>query len=947
MIVDDLYRVFKVIGEGGGGKVYLAEHLRLHKDVVLKFIKNSHRLSDKSLRREVDALKNLHHSYIPQVYDFVSKPEMTYTVMDYIDGESLDRYLDRKEVFEQARILKWLRQLLEAVDYLHKVPPNGILHADIKPANIMINQKDDVQLVDFNIALALGDDGAIAVGRSLGYASPEHYGFDYRTSTSSYSNMDSAISKYHCSFTETVLEDTDRQKEKRKILLDKRSDIYSIGATMYHLLYGKRPATDVNEHFPSTAELPYSPNLIRIIKKAMNPNPDLRYQSAEEMLYDVRHIRERDSRLIRLRHSFYASMICSFVLLFSGIGMVSLGLKQSENLKHAYYMAEKSSDFLEQGDVSSAIETALSVLPLKTGLLHPKLVTPAIKALTDATGVYDLTEGFKPYALVDIKSETIDVCMTEDGRYSALKVQSFLLLLDHEKKEIVKTLEADRSAFSDMCFLDDERILYAAKEGLCLYDIKKDQKLWSGKKGNRFGISNNKDFLVSVLNDESKAYIYQTEDGSLVKEVELETGLWLPKNHQFLNSGGIILSINDTGDKLALSLADGSLMIKDRDDKNSDLEILPKESTYQYFTGGFYKDFFAFTATKEEESIFSVIDLRKLEATGGFQSELMFSSKTDRDGIYLSNDNILVQIDPVSGEQKALAHLSEKVEDFIKTKDYVLIRTDKAYYVFDSEVRQINKYKKKKRDERMAISDQYVLLAGTDHPYVRLWKKEDHTGYISNDEFIYNKEYQHDEARINSDEKSILLYDISKLRILDRNGTVLKEAEIERKEDVFDQQYVRREGGDYLKVIYNDGKVLYYDAKDASMTQGEDETVDKEITDLFETGSYLFKAPLHGAVQVYDRKSDKFIKELSNEDYLTYVTEVKDYIIAEYINSEAERYGILMNQQLEDLAYLPQLTDILHDRLYFDDRYGKIKSAPIYSPDEIRKRASEIIGKKE
>lgn len=948
MIVDELYRVVKVIGEGGGGKVYLAEHLRLHKDVVLKFIKNSHRLSDRSLRREVDALKNLHHSYIPHVYDFVSKPEMTYTVMDYIDGESLDRYLDRKEVFEQARILKWLRQLLEAVDYLHNVPPNGILHADIKPANIMINQNDDVQLVDFNIALALGDDGAVAVGRSLGYASPEHYGFDYRTPTVSYSEQNIEASK-PVSFTETVLESTDVQKEKKKILLDKRSDIYSIGATMYHLLYGKRPETDASKNFNLTAALTYSPNLIDIIKKAMNPNPDMRYQSAEAMLYDVNHIKERDPRLIRLRHSFYASIFCSGFILFLGIGMVSVGLKQSENLKNAYYMAEKSASLLEKGDVSSAIESALSVLLKKHDIFNPKSVSPAIKALTDATGVYDVTEGFRKYALVDVKSQSISAVMTEDGRYSAIKVSSYILILDNAEKEIVERLEADSSAFSDVSFIDNEHILYAASDGLCLYDIKNHQAVWNKKAGNRFGLSNNKDFIVSVLNDERKAYIYKVKDGNLIKELKLETGLWLPNNHQFLNSGGIILSINDTADKLAFSLADGTVLIKDRDDKKRDIEILPKGSGYSYFTGGFYREFFAFSAAKEEDSIFSVIDCNKMEATGGFKSELMFLVKTDKAGIYLSNDNVLVQIDPITGKQKALADLSEHIDDFAKSDNYVFVNSDKAYYIFDSEARQINRYKKSKnkKDEIMALSNTYALLAGTDHPYIQLFSKEKNKTYIPKEEFIYNRDYKHDEVRINSDEKSIILYDYSTIRIIDgKEGKLIHETKIENAQYVLDQQYERMKGGDKLKVIYNDGKVIFYDAKDASVTYGEDETVDKEITDVFETDRYIFKAPLHGAVQVYDRKSGKFIKELSNEDYLTYVTELEDYIIAEYITGDSERYGILMNKKLEALASLPKLTDILNGRLYFDDRYGKIKSVPIYSLDEIKQRAFEILEKR-
>ncbi|MGN1025206.1 MAG: serine/threonine protein kinase [Faecousia sp.] len=173
------YEIVREIGSGGGGVVYLAKHLRLGKLVVLKADKRSLTAKPEVLRREVDALKNLSHTYIPQVYDFVSENDTVYTVMDYIEGESLDKPLRRGERFEQRRVIKWACQLLEALCYLHSRPPHGILHSDIKPANVMLTPEDNVCLIDFNIALALGEEGAVRVGFSRGYASPEHYGVDY------------------------------------------------------------------------------------------------------------------------------------------------------------------------------------------------------------------------------------------------------------------------------------------------------------------------------------------------------------------------------------------------------------------------------------------------------------------------------------------------------------------------------------------------------------------------------------------------------------------------------------------------------------------------------------------------------------------------------------------------------------------------------------------------
>ena len=168
-IIAGTYEILEEIGAGGGGIVYRGRHLRLGKTVVLKADKRTLSARPEALRREVDALKNLSHTYIPQVYDFVEESGTVYTVMDYIEGESLDKLLGREERVPQAQLVRWARQLLEALCYLHSRPPHGILHSDIKPANIMLTPEGDIRLIDFNIALALGEEGAVRVGFSQGY----------------------------------------------------------------------------------------------------------------------------------------------------------------------------------------------------------------------------------------------------------------------------------------------------------------------------------------------------------------------------------------------------------------------------------------------------------------------------------------------------------------------------------------------------------------------------------------------------------------------------------------------------------------------------------------------------------------------------------------------------------------------------------------------------------
>ena len=137
-IINDTYRVICPIGNGGTGIIYLAEHLHLRKKVVLKKIKNNLK-SSSAVRQEADILKYLHHMYLPQVYDFIELGGSVFTVIDYIEGSDLDKYLSTGTPVSEERLIKWMIQMCDALSYLHSCKPM-ILHNDIKPANIIINK---------------------------------------------------------------------------------------------------------------------------------------------------------------------------------------------------------------------------------------------------------------------------------------------------------------------------------------------------------------------------------------------------------------------------------------------------------------------------------------------------------------------------------------------------------------------------------------------------------------------------------------------------------------------------------------------------------------------------------------------------------------------------------------------------------------------------------------
>ena len=484
-IIAGIYEIEQEIGAGGGGIVYLGRHIRLRKQVVLKADKRSLNTDEVSLRREVDFLKELSHTYIPQVYDYVQEDGVVYTVMDYIEGESLDKLLKRKEIPAQPQVIKWSCQLLEALSYLHNQKPHGILHGDIKPANIMLRTNGDVCLIDFNIALALGEDGAVKVGYSRGYASPEHYGLSYisenrpaavgrftfskeiksdskgehnvhkeqekETSDSEerrkaesvfedaktqrtellLQNIDAektelSLQEGETERTKLLLEETDciyaeynttellieenkfiasrnrtaqpslnsgsSTKSSGGIMLDARSDIYSLGATLYHLISGKRPSQEADQVIPLGKDV-CSPAVAAIIQKAMAPDPAMRYQSAEEMLQAFLDLYKKDKRVLSLKYQSIWTAVILSVLFLAGGACIFLGLQQIEKMQEAKILAQYSANALEQGDVKEAVRLAMEGAGQEIEVINT--ITPQIQySLAEALGVYDLSEKF-------------------------------------------------------------------------------------------------------------------------------------------------------------------------------------------------------------------------------------------------------------------------------------------------------------------------------------------------------------------------------------------------------------------------------------------------------------------------------------------------------------------------------------------------------------------------
>lgn len=293
--IHDKYEVLKLIGHGGMSEVYLAMDKNLNKQWAIKEIRR--RSNDEtgkyvmqSALAEANMMKKLDHPCLPRIVDIINNSDVIYVVMDYIEGEPLSRIIHEEGAQPQSRVMDWAKSLCDVLRYLHSQNP-PIIYRDMKPGNIMLQPNGNVKLIDFGIAREYKEnklEDTVILG-TRGYAAPEQFGGKGQT--------------------------------------DARTDIYSLGVTLYYLLTGKNPAEPPYEIYPIRVWNPsLSAGIEHIIEKCTESDPGSRYQSAEELAYALEHYEEDDDvyrRMLarKLSRFFVAAMI---TLLALGVGFYGM-----------------------------------------------------------------------------------------------------------------------------------------------------------------------------------------------------------------------------------------------------------------------------------------------------------------------------------------------------------------------------------------------------------------------------------------------------------------------------------------------------------------------------------------------------------------------------------------------------------------------------------------------
>lgn len=266
-LIDGKYKILNEIGRGGMSTVYLAINEKANKPWAVKEVRkngiSNRELVKQSLMVEINLLKKLKHKGLPSIVDIIDQQDNYLIVMDYIEGITLENIMQEEGVQPQEKVVDWAIQLCDVLQYLHTRKP-AIIYRDMKPSNIMLRSDGSVVLIDFGTAREFKErhvEDTTCLG-TQGYAAPEQFGGMGQT--------------------------------------DERTDIYSLGATMYRLVTGHNPSEPPYEMYPITHWNPrLSTGLEGIIAKCTSKDPKSRYQSVQEVRYALEHYRDLDLDSIR------------------------------------------------------------------------------------------------------------------------------------------------------------------------------------------------------------------------------------------------------------------------------------------------------------------------------------------------------------------------------------------------------------------------------------------------------------------------------------------------------------------------------------------------------------------------------------------------------------------------------------------------------------------------
>lgn len=335
-LVNGTYKILNVVGQGGMSVVYLAINERANKTWAVKEVRKDGITDFEVVRQglivETEMLKQFDHPHLPSIVDVIDTEDSFIIVMDYIQGKSLEQILTKSGNAPQNKenVMEWAKQLCDVLGYLHS-RENPIIYRDMKPANVMLRPDGNVMLIDFGTAREFKSRSVadtVCLG-TRGYAAPEQYGGMGQT--------------------------------------DARTDIYCLGATLYHLLTGHSPAEPPYEMRPIGEWVPEyaGSGLEEIILKCTRQDPNERYQNCAELMYALEHEEDNTLKARKERERKWKIFLASCAICIIGVvGMVGFRIGWNSQIRMSYdtYLdhAKNAEDFAKAVEYYTK---AISVAP--------------------------------------------------------------------------------------------------------------------------------------------------------------------------------------------------------------------------------------------------------------------------------------------------------------------------------------------------------------------------------------------------------------------------------------------------------------------------------------------------------------------------------------------------------------------------------------------------------
>lgn len=391
-VVDGKYKILNKVGQGGMSIVYLAMNERANKQWAIKEIRkdgvSNYEVVKQNLIAETDILKRLNHPNLPSIIDVIDCDDTFLIVMDYIEGKPLSEALKNEGAQPQEKVIEWAKQICDVLGYLHSRKP-PIIYRDMKPSNVMLKPDGNIMIIDFGTAreyksASIADTTCLG---TQGYAAPEQFGGHGQT--------------------------------------DARTDIYCLGATLYHLITGHNPCLPPYEMYPIRQWNPnLSSGLEEIIWKCIQKNPNDRYQSCAELMYALEHYKELDLEYKRVQDkkwkTFLAVSAVAVVSLISSVGFKTAEVKTTSNSYGQY-----------------------------------------IKNAVSATSAEERMENYQNAIYLNPKDETayielLDRAFLDDDNFSQDEAAKMTEILGHKagdsNRNCESYLEANEAAYDDFAF---------------------------------------------------------------------------------------------------------------------------------------------------------------------------------------------------------------------------------------------------------------------------------------------------------------------------------------------------------------------------------------------------------------------------------------------------------------------------------------------------------------